>query len=330
MNFFKSFKQHLFSVSNQNFQNYALELFRFQASNNAVYNTYLKYLNVNINKVKEVNQIPFLPIDFFKNKKIISGKWDTSVIFESSGTTGQVTSKHYVYDVNWYKKVTEKIFRQFYGDLHHYYFFALLPSYLERSNASLVFMMDHFIKKSRTDLSGFYLKNHDNLLVNIKKAMESGRKVFLIGVTFALLDLAERYPADLNKAIVMETGGMKGRRKELVRKEVHSILKNKLNIDQVHSEYGMTELMSQAYSKSEGIYQAPPWMKVYIRDINDPFDCNITSRSGGVNVIDLANWHSCAFIQTNDLGRIVADDGSFEILGRMDNADIRGCNLMIV
>ena len=330
MKFFKSFKEHLFSINNENFSRFALDLFRFQAENNPVYHQFVNYLQYNITKIKEVNQIPFLPINFFKNKKIITGNEKPSVVFESSGTTGQVTSKHYVYDIHWYKKVTEDIFQRFYGPLHHFHFFALLPSYLERSNASLVFMMDHFIKESRSDWSGFYLNDNESLVNNLKEALKSEKKVVLFGVTFALLDLAENYHLDLSNAIIIETGGMKGRRKELLRNEVHKILNNNFNTEHIESEYGMTELMSQAYSKANGIFRSPPWMKVLIRNMNDPFDVGERYYSGGINIIDLANWHSCAFIQTNDLGRIKSENGDFEILGRIDNADIRGCNLMVV
>lgn len=317
----------MYAVNDSNFEDIAIRLFRFQAENSLVYNRYLQNLKVNPSKIDKIAQIPFLPISFFKTQIIQSGKWIPEVEFSSSGTTGSLTSRHPVADLNFYLRHTEKTFERFYGPLGQYHILALLPAYLERSGSSLIAMMDHFIKRSGSEHSGFYLYNHDELIRKIEVLKSDSRKILVWGVSFALLDLAEHFQTDLSNAIVMETGGMKGRRAEVTRQELHSFLNQRFNTTVIHSEYGMTELMSQAYSKGGGYYQMPPWMKVVIREINDPF-CFVKSRTGGVNVIDLANFRTCSFIETQDLGKTV-ETGEIEILGRIDNSDVRGCNLLV-
>jgi phenylacetate-coenzyme A ligase PaaK-like adenylate-forming protein len=328
MQFIQEFKNNLFTTNTENFAEKTLQLFRFQAENNKVYSSYLKHLNVNPAQVDTIPKIPFLPIDFFKHHQVISTTQPHQKIFESSGTTQALTSKHFVTDVPFYLNNCEEIFKLRYGPLEDYIFFALLPSYLERDTSSLVYMVKHFIERSKSLFSGFYLHNTSEMLGNIRQARAAGKKIMLIGVTFALLDLAEEFAEDLSDIILMETGGMKGRRKELLREEVHAILAERLNCRKIHSEYGMTELLSQAYAPEGGIFFTPPWMKLILRDPNDPFDFSVSRTSGGVNIIDLANVDSCAFIETSDLGSYQSG-GGIKILGRMDNSDIRGCNLLI-
>lgn len=329
MSYPRYFADHIFQVNADNFTDFSLKLFRYQAVNNAVYRKYLQYLQVDPVAVTKIEDIPFLPISFFKTQQILTPQETRSAtFFESSGTTGQQRSRHYVADMHLYHQVSQTMFERTYGKLSDFHIFALLPSYLEREHASLVAMVDYFIRQSQSEYSGFYLKNYQELIQNIRQAAGTG-KVLLMGVSFALLDLAEQYQPDLQGVIVMETGGMKGRRKEITREELHAILSEKLNVDSIHSEYGMTELLSQAYARHSGIFKAPPWMKVLIRDINDPFSLDTRSRAGGINVIDLANIYSCAFIETQDLGRTNKIEETFEVLGRYDNSDIRGCNLMI-
>lgn len=317
----------MYSVNEENFEDIALRLFRFQANNNPVYHRYLQYLKCPIKEITSIQKIPFLPISFFKTHEVKTGAWLPQVEFTSSGTTGMVTSRHAVNDLAYYFSLSENIFKLFYGSAHQFHFLALLPSYLERTGSSLIAMMEHLIKQSKSPHSGFYLHNKTDLVNKLNTLKGTDRKVILWGVSFALLDLAEAYELDLKDCIVLETGGMKGRRKEWIREELHLFLSKRFNIPAVHSEYGMTELMSQAYSKGGGYYQCPPWMKLLIRDINDPF-LVVESKVGGINVIDLANFHSCAFIETQDLGRI-DQNGSFEVLGRIDNSDVRGCNLLV-
>lgn len=328
MRFFNSLKKNLFSIDRNNFNAAALSLFRFQAENNPVYKKYIGFRGIDPMKVDKVEKIPFLPIEFFKTQVIKTMEWPEKMVFISSGTTGQTSGRHFIEDPAFYLRVAEKIFVERYGSLEDYHIFGLLPSYLERGHSSLVYMVAHFIQKSRSSLSGFYLYDHDTLATHLKKA--AGRKILLFGVTFALLDFAQSNPIDIPGIVAMDTGGMKGRRKEMVREEVHEILKKNLNCHTIHSEYGMTELMSQAYSSGEGRYRLPPWMRIFIREINDPFRIDARLRHGGVNVIDLANIHSCAFIETKDLGRVNEEEGYFEPLGRFDNSDVRGCNLMMV
>lgn len=336
------------SVRPHDFEELALEIFRFQASTNYTYKEYLSFLNVNPTQVSRLEKIPFLPIQFFKHHKIVSDAAPTQVIFESSGTTGDTTSKHLVSDLPFYEYISQRIFEQFYGSLSEFHILALLPSYLERNNSSLVYMVQSFIYRTYSRESGFYLKNTSELIEQLRQLsnQNSKRKVLLIGVTFALLDLAES-GEDLSfmeklkdRLIVMETGGMKGRRKELLREEVHEILTSAFGIEKIHSEYGMTELLSQGYSKGDGIFELPQTMRVLLREINDPFKIistvNYTNRSerelirGGINVVDLANIDSCCFIETQDLGAYNTENQSFSIIGRFDNSDVRGCNLMVI
>jgi len=322
-------KERIFNISNnEEFEKLTIEVFQYQAKNNKVYKEYLHHLNCNINSVNQICQIPFLPIEFFKSHKITSTSVTAKVIFTSSGTTGSLTSRHFVPDLGIYEASFTKGFEQYYDSVKDYCILALLPSYLEREGSSLIYMMEHMIKDSNHPKSGFYLHNHEELIATISELKKSNQKILLLGVSFALLYLAEKYKLDFSDVIIMETGGMKGRRKEITREELHAFLCDRLNVTEVHSEYGMTELLSQAYSKGNSLFHTPSWMKIMIRDTYDPFSYEKIGRSGGVNVIDLANVHSCAFIETQDLGRMHTD-GSFEILGRFDHSDIRGCNLLI-
>jgi hypothetical protein len=326
--------QKIFNKDNFNFEEVALELFIFQYTHNLVYRQFVDYLKINIHSVQSVHQIPFLPVEFFKTHDIIMKNVAPQKIFESSGTTGQVSSKHLVADLDLYIQSFQTCFEQFYGNAENYTILALLPSYLERNTSSLVFMVDVLIRKSKNEHSGFYLNNLEELSAQIKSHSDSYRnsnpksQILLIGVTFALLDFAEQFPMDLSDVIIMETGGMKGRREELTREEVHAILTKAFNAKQIHSEYGMTELLSQGYSKGNGIFEVPYWMKILKRDIYDPFNISANAGRGGLNVIDLANIYSCAFIATQDIVNI-RNEKEFEVLGRLDNADIRGCNLMV-
>jgi len=327
-------KQKIFNIqSEEEFKQIALKVFRFQASNNPVYARYIELLNIDVQSVDRLDKIPFLPIEFFKSHQVVSTAEEAKAIFTSSGTSGNLTSRHYVPDLGIYEDSFTKGFEAFYGPVNDYCILALLPSYLEREGSSLIYMMEKLIKDSGHPKSGFYLNNHEELIANLAelKAQSrklSGQKVLLLGVSFALLELAENYQLDLVDVIVMETGGMKGRRKELTREELHAIFTSRLGVDKIHSEYGMTELLSQGYSKGDSLFETPAWMKILIRDAYDPFSYEKIGRSGGVNVIDLANLYSCSFIETQDLGKIHSD-GKFEILGRFDNSDIRGCNLLV-
>ena len=328
MDTFKSFEDSLYSINDGNFEDIALRLFRFQAEYNPVYSQYLSFLNCKVDEVHSLEEIPFLPISFFKTKSVKTGNWHPEVEFTSSGTTGITTSKHLVRDATFYLTLSQNIFERFYGSCDNFHFLALLPSYLERTGSSLIAMMNHLIKQSKSVHSGFYLSNHGELKRKIEfLSTDEKKQVILWGVSFALLDFAELSGIDLSHCIIIETGGMKGRRKELVKQDVHEYLTGRFNVTSIHSEYGMTELMSQAYSQSKGYYQCPPWMKVFVRDINDPFS-RIGDRVGAINIVDMANFHSCAFIETQDLGR-VDERGNFEVLGRIDNSDVRGCNLLV-
>lgn len=323
------FKKAALEIKEATFENLALEIFRFQAIHNSIYKAYLEHLKCDIENIKTISEIPFLPISFFKSHKVISGEEQpNSIIFESSGTTGITTSRHYLQDVNFYKKSSKLAFNAFYGDLKDYHILALLPSYLERGNSSLVFMADYFISEAQKG-ANFYLYNYEELLSQIVTLKTNKRKILLIGVTFALLDLAEKYAPDLSEVIIMETGGMKGKRKEMIREALHQQLSEAFNVSKIHSEYGMTELLSQAYSKGDGLFFTPPWLKILLRDINDPFSVSQHKKSGGVNIIDLANVDSCCFIETQDIGSIDPKTSGFRILGRFDNSDVRGCNLLI-
>ncbi len=323
-------QERIFTIdSQQTFQDAALEIFEYQAENNKVYRCFLQAINSNPRLITDIKGIPFLPVEFFKSHKIITGNSKPDKVFESSGTTGTSKSRHYVASAKLYEESLLRAFRIFYGDPSNYTIAALLPSYAERENSSLIYMMKCIIEKSEDPFSGFFTDNIDNMLSGIWKSIGKGRKAILIGVSYALLDLAEKYAPDLSGAIVMETGGMKGKRKEITRDELHSVLKQKLNVSAIHSEYGMTELLSQAYSEGEGKFLCPPWMKILIRDPRDPMSVlEGPCETGCINVIDLANIHSCSFIATSDLGKLNSD-GSFGVLGRFDNSDIRGCNLLI-
>ncbi|MEP2667502.1 MAG: acyl transferase [Cyclobacteriaceae bacterium] len=328
MHTFKSFEKELSTVNDDNFENIALALFRLQAKENKVYQKYLTYLGVNVEGITQLEQIPFLPISFFKEQVVMSGQWKEESIFYSSSTTGTTPSRHFVHSMDSYLQNTERIFNTFYGAVNEYHFLALLPSYLEREGSSLVAMTNYFIQQSKSPYSSFYLNNKNDLINTLERLNELDRKVILLGVTFALLDLAEEQELDLSNCIVMETGGMKGRREEITRDELHRYLASRWNTSSVHSEYGMTELFSQAYAQEMGYFKSPAGMKVMIRSINDPFERLAVGKTGGINVIDLSNIYTCAFVETQDLGRI-RQDGSFEVLGRIDNSDIRGCNLLV-
>ena len=324
----ENISQQLNSFSGNRFDELAMEIFRFQAAYNEVYAKYISFLNLDIQSVNNILEIPFLPIQFFKNYSIKTGTWPTKTTFTSSGTTGGSTSCHHVRDLEFYTKNTERGFKHFYGYPAEYCILALLPSYLERSGSSLIFMADHFIKLSKHPQSGFFLKNTAVLLRVLEKLKKDKTPTLLLGVSFALLDMAEQYPVDLQHVIIMETGGMKGRRKELTRQELHSVLKNGFNATSIHSEYGMTELFSQAYSKGDGIFLPAPTMKALTREITDPLSLLSNEKTGVLNIIDLANFDTISFIATEDLGQVYGD-GSFKVLGRLDNSDIRGCNLML-
>lgn len=317
-----------FNISD--FERSALEVFRFQYYENEVYQAFITALKIDPKKVSRITDIPFLPIQFFKSHIIKTSDFVPEAIFESSGTTQTINSRHFIKDISIYKKSFLKAFELFYGNPSEWCIIGLLPSYLERNNSSLVVMADELIRKSNHTDSGFYLYEQDKLHATLQRLEQQQQKTLLIGVTFALLDFAETYPMPLQHTIIMETGGMKGRRQELTRDEVQQVLKKAFQTNQIHSEYGMTELLSQAYSKEDGIFYCPPWMKVLIRDEEDPMNVNIPEQSvltGTVNIIDLANIYSCSFIATEDAGRLYPD-GSFEILGRIDNSDIRGCSLL--
>ncbi|MFD2874015.1 acyl transferase [Mucilaginibacter ximonensis] len=322
-------KQQVFSIDNDAaFNEIALQTFRYQAKNCRVYADFIAGLGIDTERINAVTQIPFLPIEFFKGHHILSSADAAQVTFTSSGTTGMITSSHYVTDVSWYEESFRKAFNLFYGDIRDYTVLALLPSYLERQGSSLIYMAQDLITQSNNPDSGFYLYNYDELAAQLAKQQIAAKPTLLIGVTFALLDFVEQHPINFPELIVMETGGMKGRRKEMIREELHAVLCEGFGVTAIHSEYGMTELLSQAYSQGGGVFYCPPWMKIITRDTNDPLTLITDGKVGGINVIDLANINSCSFIATKDLGKIYAD-GSFEVLGRFDNADIRGCNLLI-
>lgn len=319
----------LFSIETSfDFEKFALVVFKHQAKSNLVYRQFLSHLNIDIKAIKTIDKIPFLPIQFFKSHRIINNTNSIEQIFSSSGTTGNLTSKHYVTDVSIYEKSYIAGFEHFYGNIKDYTILALLPSYLEREGSSLIYMVADLIKKSNKPKSGFYLDNLSELKKTLIDLDTDREKVLLIGVSFALLGLIEKYQFKLKNTVIMETGGMKGRRKELIRSELHSKLKKGFGVDTIHSEYGMTELLSQAYSKGNGIFNPSPWMKVLIRDTEDALQLLPHQKTGGINIIDLANINSCSFIATQDLGKTY-DNGRFEVLGRFDHSDIRGCNLLL-
>lgn len=321
--------QQIFSICDETtFQDVALQIFKHQAENCAVYKEYITHLNINPFTVKDYKQIPFLPIAFFKTHSVLSVTKTPEITFSSSGTTGQVTSKHLVSDVKIYEESYNKAFELFYGNPKDICILALLPSYLERDGSSLIYMVDDLLKQSLQPQSGYFLHDLANLYQTLLQLKNVKQKTILIGVTYALLDFVEQFQINFPELIVMETGGMKGKRKEMVREELHETLCAGFGVKKIHSEYGMTELLSQAYSHGQGIFNCPPWMKILLRDTSDPLSILQTKQSGGINIIDLANINSCSFIATQDLGKVYAD-GSFEVLGRFDNADIRGCNLLV-
>ncbi len=320
-------KEEIFSIQNNDqFEEIALNVFRFQAENNLVYRSFIEFLNVNPNNIHSIEKIPFLPIRFFKSHEIISGNGKPEKIFTSSGTTGSQNSQHFVSDLSFYRESLKYSFQHFYGNFLDYTIFALLPSYLERQGSSLIDMVEFWLSESGS--GGFYLYNHEELYKDLIQHEKSGKKAILIGVSFALLDFLEKFQLNLKNTIVMETGGMKGRKEEITREELHRILKKGFGLDEIHSEYGMTELLSQAYSKGNSRFETPNWVKVLIRDTEDPLSILNPDKTGGINVIDLANLNSCSFIATDDLGKMHPDH-SFEILGRFDHSDVRGCNLMV-
>jgi phenylacetate-coenzyme A ligase PaaK-like adenylate-forming protein len=320
----------IFSVSNPSqFEALALQVFKFQFENNPVYRSFCDLLYKHPSDIKTIDAIPFLPIQFFKSHQVLASKKNIEKIFTSSGTTGSITSQHLVTDISIYENSYHKGFKHFYGNIEDYVVLALLPSYLERDGSSLIFMVDDLIKKSKQPKSGFYLNNLEELAQTLYALEERKQKTLLIGVSFALLDLVDVFQFDLKHTIVMETGGMKGRRKEMIRTELHTIFQNGFGVNHIHSEYGMTELLSQAYSKGKGIFECPPWMQILTRDTEDALTLQTKNKTGGINIIDLANINSCSFIATQDLGK-VNSDGTFEIMGRFDNSDIRGCNLMVL
>lgn len=324
-----SISKNIFSVNDEKaFQAQALATFKFQAVNCQVYKEYIYHLKIDVNQVLDIEQIPFLPIGFFKTHSVLSSQKPIEITFSSSGTTGMVQSSHHVTDVSLYEQSYLQAFEQFYGKVSDYCFLALLPSYQQRSGSSLIYMVNDLIEKSTHPQSGYFLYNHDDLLHTLTDLKNKNQPTVLIGVTYALLDFIENFDLHFPELIVMETGGMKGKRKEMVREELHEQLTRGFGVPAINSEYGMTELLSQAYSLGEGVFQCPGWMKILVRDTNDPLTLIAQGKTGGINVIDLANVNSCAFIATQDLGKINSD-GNFEVLGRFDNADIRGCNLLV-
>lgn len=348
----------IFNVNEGNFQDLALEIFQFQYRHNPVYRTYVDVLKFNPQAVKNILQIPFLPIQFFKTRRVQTTGFEPTYEFQSSGTTGSINSRHFIKDLEVYRESFTKAFELFYGPVENWCIIGLLPSYLEQKpaspggrNSSLVFMISELIRRSGHEQSGFYLYEYEKLFNTLRGLEEKKQKTLLVGVTFALLDFAKDHPLPLKHTVIMETGGMKGRREEMVRHELHEFLRKQFTVDVIHSEYGMTELLSQAYSKGNGIFYCPPWMKVLVRDEEDPLEVHSSefivqshksendsrlptpdsrlSTKGVINIIDLANIYSCSFIATDDAGKLY-DDGSFEVIGRIDNSDIRGCSLMAI
>ena len=322
-------EEAIFQISNEKeYEALALQVFRYQYEHVSVYQEFCKHLKISKKSVQSLEDIPFLPIQFFKSHEILSNEKNHDLIFTSSGTTGSIPSKHFVAHRKLYEKSFLKGFQHYYGNPEDWTILALLPSYLEREGSSLVYMVDALIRKSHASESGFYLHNLDALLAKLKELEKKKQKTLLMGVSYALLDLIEKEKLQLQHTVVMETGGMKGKRKELVKEALHELLQEGFGVQNIHSEYGMTELLSQAYSKGQSEFGCPPWMKVLTRDTDDPFSY-LKGKTGGINVIDLANLYSCSFIATQDLGKILPN-GNFKILGRFDESDIRGCNLMVL
>ncbi len=310
------------------FTELAFEVFRFQYHNCNIYKSFVDNLKINVSEIKEINQIPFLPVEFFKKFKIISGDDSFQKVFSSSGTSGNIRSRHYIKDISIYEKSFIGCFKMFFGNIEEYCILALLPSYLEKQDSSLVYMTRKLIELSKNENSGFYLHNTDELANKLNSLITENKKNIILGVSFALIDFADNHKIKLKDTIIIETGGMKGRRNEIIREELHKKLCGSLGVNKIHSEYGMTELLSQAYSKGNGVFESPPWMKVLIRDVNDPMNVGIKEKAGGINIIDLANINSCSFLSTQDSG-ISHINGTFEVTGRFDNSDIRGCNLLV-
>jgi hypothetical protein len=333
-----SFKKEILGVNSSNFNDLALKIFRFQALNCATYKSYIQNLGIDITLVNTIEKIPFLPISFFKSQTVLIDNSNIQTIFESSGTAGQNTSKHFVSDLDFYKKISLTIFEKFYGPIENYHIIAILPSYLERGNSSLVYMVKNFIEKSNSQFSAFYSLDYEsiiNIIEQLKAEKNNDKKILIWGVTFALVDLVEfgyDFSELASRLIIIETGGMKGRRKEMIREELYLKLKSGFSVAEIHSEYGMTELLSQAYSKNDGLFYESNSMKILLREMNDPFSIlqkTDNKKTGGINVIDLANVESCSFIETQDLGQYGEFDKSFKVLGRFDNSDLRGCNLLV-
>ena len=316
--------ERIFSITTQEqFQSVAMDVFHFQAEHCAVYAQYLRLIGVEPASVTRIEDIPMLPIELFKSHDIYSAATPPQVVFTSSATTGMSVSRHMVADLAIYERDFTQSFRLFYGDIEQWSVYGLLPNYLERTGSSLVYMVDRLIRKAGG--GGFYLHDYEKLIADMEA---DNRPKILIGVTYALLDLAEQYAPKLNNTVVMETGGMKGRRKEMSKEELHTVLCSAFGVERIHSEYGMAELMSQGYSTGEGLFASPPWMRVLVRDINDPFTHLEAGRRGAIDIIDLGNLYSCSFIATQDVGVAYADN-SFRIEGRVTDADIRGCNLLV-
>jgi len=316
------------SVDTASFDDAAISLFEYQYRHNTVYQIWVDSLGVDLAQVRQLSDIPFLPISAFKTHDITCLSEDPSTIFTSSGTTGAIPSRHLVYDVEHYLNVATSIFESFYGSIEEYCFLALLPSYLERDSSSLIAMVEHFVSRSKYDESGFYLYDHDRLASALEDCQQRSIPTVLFGVSFALLDFLDEHKCDFPNLIVLETGGMKGRKKEMSKAQLQSLIAEGFGVNDVHSEYGMTELFSQAYSQRNGIFAPGKTMRIITREITDPFAMVAEGKTGVINIVDLANVDSCAFIETQDLGSVYAD-GTFEIMGRLDQSDIRGCNLMV-
>lgn len=317
----------IFNVDDKNFEQIAFEVFQFQYTNNNIYKSYCDLLEKTPSNIGDISGIPFLPISFFKSHSVMcTKKYDK--VFHSSGTTNENLSKHYVSDIHIYEQSFLKNFIDNYGDPKDYVILGLLPNYMENENSSLIYMVNNLIKLSESNDSGFFLKEYDFIIEKMKSLARENKKIILIGVSYALLDLTESKNLNFENTIIIETGGMKGRRREMIKKELHETLKERTGLKKIHSEYGMTELLSQAYSKGDGIFSCPNWMRVFIRDINDPNFLYSNNKSGGINIIDLANINSCSFIATEDMGSL-HKNGNFEIMGRIDHADTRGCNLLV-
>jgi hypothetical protein len=331
MNLLEEIRTGIFKIRGEDdFNDLALKIFAYQYELNPLLRQFSGLFHTDPAGIKHYRDIPFLPVSFFRDLEVVSGnRSEITKVFSSSGTTGSIPSKHYVRDLALYEESFISSFRFFYGDPGNYRFLALLPGYLEREGSSLVYMMDYLVRITKGNGSGFYLHDFQSLKERLTDHPEKKVKTVLFGASYALLDFSENYPIDLQHVVIMETGGMKGRRKEMVREELHEILCSRFNAGSIHSEYGMTELLSQGYSPGNGIFRTPPWMKVLVRDPNDPLELLPAGQTGGINIIDLANIHSCSFIATQDLGKL-HDDGSFEVLGRFDDSDVRGCNLLVV